>query len=121
MRFVTVPVTGTPTIDGASVVTLDLEKTADLFDALESDRFEDWFQGNSETIDGCLPPARCADRTARLACRGGSRKGSAALAAGVLVVAGLSLAPAYADDPPVVGDLGPVTRSTPGRATAATT
>ena len=56
MRFVTVPVTGTPTIDGASVVTLDLEKTADLFDALEADRFEDWYQDNSEDVDE-LPPA----------------------------------------------------------------
>ncbi len=56
MRFVTVPVTGTPTIDGASVVTLDLELTADLFDALETDRFEDWFQKNSGSIDE-LPPA----------------------------------------------------------------
>ena len=36
----------------------------------------------------------------------GLGKCSAALAAGVLVVAGLSLAPAYADDPPVEGDLG---------------
>ncbi len=56
MRFVTVPVTGTPTIDGASVVTLDLDQTADLFDAVESDRFEDWYQENSESIDE-LPPA----------------------------------------------------------------
>ena len=56
MRFVTVPVTGTPTIDGASVVTLDLDKTADLFDALETDRFEDWYQKNAESIDE-LPPA----------------------------------------------------------------
>lgn len=56
MRFVTVPVTGTPTIDGASVVTLDLEKTSELFDAVEKDRFEDWYQDNSETVDE-LPPA----------------------------------------------------------------
>jgi LCP family protein required for cell wall assembly len=56
MRFVTVPVTGTPTIDGASVVTIDLDKTADLFDAVETDRFEDWYQENSESIDE-LPPA----------------------------------------------------------------
>lgn len=56
MRFVTVPVTGTPTIDGASVVTLDLEKTSELFDAVEKDRFEDWYQDNSESIDE-LPPA----------------------------------------------------------------
>jgi LCP family protein required for cell wall assembly len=56
MRFVTVPVTGTPTIDGASVVTLDLNKTADLFDALENDHFEDWYQKNSQSIDE-LPPA----------------------------------------------------------------
>ena len=56
MRFVTVPVTGTPTIDGASVVTLDLDETADLFDAVETDRFEDWYQENSESIDE-LPPA----------------------------------------------------------------
>ena len=56
MRFVTVPVTGTPTIDGASVVTLDLEQTRDLFDAVESDRFEDWYQKNSQSIDQ-LPPA----------------------------------------------------------------
>ena len=56
MRFVTVPVTGTPTIDGASVVTLDTEKTAALFDALERDRFEDWYQQNAEGVDE-LPPA----------------------------------------------------------------
>ena len=56
MRFVTVPVTGTPTIDGASVVTLDLAQTADLFDAVEADRFEDWYQKNAEIIDE-LPPA----------------------------------------------------------------
>jgi hypothetical protein len=55
MRFVTVPVTGTPTIDGASVVTLDLAKTAALFDALEHDQFEDWFQKNSTDVDE-LPP-----------------------------------------------------------------
>lgn len=55
MRFVTVPVTGTPTIDGASVVTLDLAKTEDLFDALEKDRFEDWYQENSGGVDE-LPP-----------------------------------------------------------------
>jgi LCP family protein required for cell wall assembly len=56
MRFVTVPVTGTPTIDGASVVTLDLDKTAELFDAVEHDRFEDWYQQNSQSIDE-LPPS----------------------------------------------------------------
>jgi LCP family protein required for cell wall assembly len=56
MRFVTVPVTGTPTIDGDSVVTLDLEKTAALFDALESDHFEDWLQQNTDGVDE-LPPA----------------------------------------------------------------
>jgi LCP family protein required for cell wall assembly len=56
MRFVTVPVTGTPTIDGASVVTLDLHETRDLFDALETDRFEDWYEKNSDSIDE-LPPA----------------------------------------------------------------
>ncbi len=56
MRFVTVPVTGTPTIDGASVVTLDLEKTSELFDAVEKDRFEDWYQQNAESVDE-LPPA----------------------------------------------------------------
>ena len=56
MRFVTVPVTGTPTIDGASVVTLDLHQTRDLFDALETDRFEDWYRENSEGVDE-LPPA----------------------------------------------------------------
>jgi len=56
MRFVTVPVTGTPTIDGTSVVTLDLLETADLFDALESDRFEDWYEKNSGSIDE-LPPS----------------------------------------------------------------
>jgi LCP family protein required for cell wall assembly len=55
MRFVTVPVTGTPTIDGASVVTLDLDETADLFDALGKDRFEDWYQNHAESIDE-LPP-----------------------------------------------------------------
>jgi LCP family protein required for cell wall assembly len=55
MRFVTVPVTGTPTIDGASVVTLDLHETRDLFDALETDRFEDWYEKNSDSIDE-LPP-----------------------------------------------------------------
>jgi LCP family protein required for cell wall assembly len=55
MRFVTVPVTGTPTIDGASVVTLDLDQTADLFDAVETDRFEDWYQKNAEDVDE-LPP-----------------------------------------------------------------
>lgn len=56
MRFVTVPVTGTPTIDGASVVTLDLDKTHDLFDALERDRFEDWLASNADGVDQ-LPPA----------------------------------------------------------------
>jgi LCP family protein required for cell wall assembly len=56
MRFVTVPVTGTPTIDGASVVTLDLDRTAALFDALKSDRFEDWLQQNADGVDE-LPPA----------------------------------------------------------------
>jgi anionic cell wall polymer biosynthesis LytR-Cps2A-Psr (LCP) family protein len=56
MRFVTVPVTGTPTIDGASVVTLDMEKTAALFDAVERDHFEDWLQQNTDTVDE-LPPA----------------------------------------------------------------
>jgi hypothetical protein len=62
MRFVTVPVTGTPTIDGASVVTLDLDQTADLFDAVETDRFEDWAQKNAESVDELPPPlARCAD------------------------------------------------------------
>jgi LCP family protein required for cell wall assembly len=55
MRFVTVPVTGTPTIDGASVVTLDLDETADLFDALGKDRFEDWYENHAESIDE-LPP-----------------------------------------------------------------
>jgi LCP family protein required for cell wall assembly len=55
MRFVTVPVTGTPTIDGASVVTLDLDQTAELFDALAADRFEDWYQDHSEAVDE-LPP-----------------------------------------------------------------
>jgi hypothetical protein len=52
---VTVPVTGTPTIDGASVVTLDLDETADLFDAVEKDNFEDWLQQNSADVDQ-LPP-----------------------------------------------------------------
>jgi len=56
MRFVTVPVTGTPTIDGASVVTLDLDETADLFNAVEKDQFEDWFQKNADDVDE-LPPA----------------------------------------------------------------
>jgi len=56
MRFVTVPVTGTPTIDGASVVTLDLDATAQLFDAVEKDQFEDWLQKNPDTVDE-LPPA----------------------------------------------------------------
>ena len=55
MRFVTVPFTGTPTIDGASVVTLELDKTRALFDALETDRFEDWYEKNSQRIDE-LPP-----------------------------------------------------------------
>jgi LCP family protein required for cell wall assembly len=55
MRFVTVPYTGTPTIDGASVVTLDLAETADLFDAVEHDRFEDWLQQHAGSIDQ-LPP-----------------------------------------------------------------
>jgi LCP family protein required for cell wall assembly len=55
MRFVTVPVTGTPTIDGASVVTLDLQGTRALFDAVETDRFEDWYQQNGDSIDQ-LPP-----------------------------------------------------------------
>ena len=40
----------------ASVVTLDVEQTADLFDAVETDRFEDWYQKNGEIIDE-LPPA----------------------------------------------------------------
>ena len=51
IRFVTVPVTGTPTIDGASVVTLDLQKTSEMFDALERDRFEDWYQTNADGVD----------------------------------------------------------------------
>jgi len=58
MRFVTVPVTGTPTIDGASVVTLDLTETADLFDALKNDRFEDWFGKFSADIDQLPPPGQ---------------------------------------------------------------
>ena len=58
MRFVTVPVTGTPTIDGASVVILDLDQTTDLFDALETDRFEDWYETNSESIDELPPPGQ---------------------------------------------------------------
>jgi LCP family protein required for cell wall assembly len=55
VRFVTVPYTGTPTIDGASVVTLDLARTADLFDAVEHDRFDDWDQQHPGSIDE-LPP-----------------------------------------------------------------
>jgi LCP family protein required for cell wall assembly len=58
MRFVTVPVTGTPTIDGASVVTLDLQKTRDLFDALANDRFEDWYQDHTGSIDELPPPGQ---------------------------------------------------------------
>ena len=49
-------VTGTPTIDSASVISLDLDQTADLFDAVERDRFEDWYEKNSVSI-GELSPA----------------------------------------------------------------
>lgn len=42
VRFVTVPVTGTPTIAGQSVVTLDLAATQDLFTAVEDDDFDAW-------------------------------------------------------------------------------
>jgi hypothetical protein len=41
MRFVTVPDTDTPTVDGASVATLDLHETTDTFDAVAKDRFGD--------------------------------------------------------------------------------
>ena len=42
VRFVTVPVTGTPMIGGASVVTLDVSLTRDMFSALAEDRFDAW-------------------------------------------------------------------------------
>lgn len=42
VRFVTAPVLGTPMIGGASVVTLDVFGTRDMFSALAEDRFEEW-------------------------------------------------------------------------------
>jgi LCP family protein required for cell wall assembly len=40
--FATVPVTGTPTIDGASVVTLDLAATRSMFQAMNADDLAAW-------------------------------------------------------------------------------
>lgn len=55
MRFVTVPYTGTPTIDGASVVTLDIATVREMFDAIDRDQFESWYADKSGVIDE-LPP-----------------------------------------------------------------
>jgi LCP family protein required for cell wall assembly len=43
IRFTTVPYTGTPTIDGASVVTLDHAETRAMFKALAHDEFESYY------------------------------------------------------------------------------
>jgi hypothetical protein len=43
IRFTTVPYTGTPTIDGASVVTLDHAQTRAMFKALAHDQFESYY------------------------------------------------------------------------------
>lgn len=45
VRFVTVPVTGTPMIRGASMVTLDVSRTRSMFAALTEDRFDKWSAG----------------------------------------------------------------------------
>jgi len=42
----TVPYTGTPTIDGASVVTLDMDATKRMFAAVVDERLEKWLQRN---------------------------------------------------------------------------
>lgn len=52
--FATVPVTGTPTIDGASVVTLDLKATASMFRALEDDALDQWLDRHRTDV---LPDA----------------------------------------------------------------
>jgi LCP family protein required for cell wall assembly len=53
-RFLTIPTTGTPTIDGASVVTIDETAVRTLFTAVAHDRFDDWFQ--QQTSVDQLPP-----------------------------------------------------------------
>lgn len=42
VTYATVPVTGTPTIDRQSVVTVDVPLTRSLFDAVEADELESW-------------------------------------------------------------------------------
>ncbi|HVK28530.1 MAG TPA: LCP family protein [Nocardioides sp.] len=50
VTFATVPVTGTPTIAGASVVTLNLRATASMFAALDSDRLDDWLADHETDV-----------------------------------------------------------------------
>ncbi|WP_408897256.1 LCP family protein [Nocardioides sp. R1-1] len=54
LTFATVPVTGTPTIDGASVVTLDRPATRSMFAALAEDRLGRWLR--THTTDTLPPP-----------------------------------------------------------------
>lgn len=56
--FATVPVTGTPTIDGASVVTLDLPATKSMFQALNEDDLGTWLSTHSTDV---LPDAQHVD------------------------------------------------------------
>jgi LCP family protein required for cell wall assembly len=46
LTFATVPVTGTPTIHGASVVTLDLPQTESMLRSLSDGALADWLDGN---------------------------------------------------------------------------
>ncbi|GAA3673585.1 hypothetical protein GCM10022237_36490 [Nocardioides ginsengisoli] len=53
LTFATVPVTGTPTIAGASVVTLDLPRTASMLRSLGEGALVDWLEGNhTDTLPG---------------------------------------------------------------------
>lgn len=58
IRFVTVPNSGSATIDGASVVQLQMGKARQMFEAIEYDQFESWYAhnevdelGSSKSVD----------------------------------------------------------------------
>ncbi|WP_205474135.1 LCP family protein [Nocardioides sp. SYSU D00038] len=60
IRFATVPYTGTPTIDGASVVTLDIRATREMMGAMARDQFEVWLANAGDGVDQ-LPDAAQVD------------------------------------------------------------
>ncbi len=64
MRFVTVPVTGTPTIDGASVVTLDLDETGTSSTRSRRTGSRTGTRRTPRASTSCHPPVRCASPSA---------------------------------------------------------